>query len=93
MTKVYYQIAAFINEHVEVDLSIGSILGFTNFWILNKTDIEFFTKISASIILSLFIVIRILFAIREDKRKTREARFKEIEMEQETYEFKKRNDL
>jgi hypothetical protein len=96
MTKLFHyysQIATFINEHIEVDLSISSIIGAANFWVLSKDDIEFTTKIVASVVLTLFIVIRILFAIREDKRKTREARLKEIEMEQETYDWKKRNGI
>jgi predicted tellurium resistance membrane protein TerC len=93
LLNIYHQLTDFVNENVGIDLSIGSILGFINLYILSKDNIEFATKIIASIILSLFIVIRIVFTIREDKRKSREAKLKEIEYENENYEFKKRNGL
>jgi len=92
MNRIYHEIASLVNDHPSIDISFAGLLGWINFQVLGSD----MAAVGKGVILTLTIILialRIVYMVKEDRRKSKEMRLKEMEREQETWEFKKRNGL
>lgn len=87
---IYNEFIKFANDHPSVDISAFSIMGWVNYRLI---EIEATGRFSVLILTGIAIIARLVFMYKEDKRKSKELKLKEMEREQEAWEFKKRNNL
>jgi cbb3-type cytochrome oxidase subunit 3 len=93
LINIYHQIADYVNEHAWPDATVGTSIGLLSIIGLSRDNVTFAGQLAILLLTILFLSVRIFFAYRKNKREEKESRLKEIEHENQNYEFRKRNGL
>jgi hypothetical protein len=94
LIKMFWcQVSKLVNDYPEVDITVGTSIGTASIISLSKDEITFATQMLIAIVTIGFFFLRAIFAYKKNKREEIELKLKEMEREQEHWEFKKRNGL